>query len=91
MILLSIISGSTSNRKKLRFGHFPQIEENRENMGQTIPLSGELLKQKAMQISHEFDNTSRFVASNGWLKDFAKGMIYYLRIFRESLRLYHKI
>jgi hypothetical protein len=66
-----------TNRKKLRFGDFPQIEEKlkvwiEKIWDKQIPLSEELLKEKAMQISHEFGNTSKFVASNGWLEGFRK-------------------
>lgn len=66
-----------TNRKKLRFGDFSQIEEKlkvwiEKIWDKQIPLSEELLKEKAMQISHEFGNTSKFVASNGWLEGFRK-------------------
>ena len=63
-----------SKRKKLKTGKYQELEEiltqwMSECRAKCIPLSGSILKTKALEIAEKL-KVSNFCASNGWLERF---------------------
>ena len=72
----AINAGVSSKRKKLTQAHAPKLDDGllmwlKQARGQNLPVSGDLLKEKAMKLA-ELMHITDFTASEGWLDKFKK-------------------
>lgn len=65
------------NRKTLRTSEFPEVEEAlfiwfKQQRTRNVPISGDILKQKAQYFYTEITKKNDFRASHGWFENFKK-------------------
>lgn len=70
----SVVS-TPGDRKTLKGGEFPKIEEAlytwfQQQRGRNAPISGDILKSKARFFYNKINNKDDFRASDGWLDNF---------------------
>jgi len=85
-----------SNRKKLRSGAHPKLEEELKKWiefiwGNTIPLTGPIIKEKAKEYA-QLSGINDFEASDGWLANFrSRNDILFQKIQGESASVNQEI
>ena len=80
--------GMKKTTKAMKLGKDTQLEEAsyvwfRQKRAEGVPISGPLLKEKALQLNEMLDGNADFHASEGWSGSFAGGMVSTSYLFKE--------